>query len=141
MRSLLIPALLVTLAVGSSARADFPREGVDDIPNGLSAPFEGSWAVGHPDAKGTMDGPSEEACNSPVQLRANGEHGLVHASTGGPEITYELTAFSGRTTWLPSVGESTIAVWESKDLFYAYSTNLTDGSARWDDPRVYRRCP
>ncbi len=131
---------MLALSLGSAAHAEFPRVGVADIPNGVSAPFDGFWAAGIPDANGA-DGVSPDACKNPIQLRANGDHGLVYAAPNRPEIVYELSEFSGRTTWLPIIGESTIAVWISADAFYAYAVGLTDGRARWDDPRLYRRCP
>jgi hypothetical protein len=132
--------LLFCLAASLPAQAQFPREGIVEIPNGVSAPFAGSWAVGFPAGKGMINGEPLVSCDQPVRLQPAGEHALSYLAPNGSEILFELTAFSGRTTWFPPAGESIIAVWTSSEEFFTYSVTLTNGRARWDDPHVYRRC-
>lgn len=79
-------------------------------------------------------------CSSGVELVPQGDAFLLYRSPTGNEATFELVEFSGRTTWLPTYGESTIAVWVDENQFLAYSVDLGTGKARWEDPRVYRRC-
>lgn len=131
-------ALLACLAV--PALADFPREGVPEIPNGVSAPFVGSWQVGFPEGEGVFVSETIVDCAAPVVLDADGDGILVYRAAGGGESRFELMEFSGRTSWLPEAGESVIAVWTGADEFYAYTVDMATGSARWDDPRVYSRC-
>ena len=79
-------------------------------------------------------------CSAAVELIPEGETALVYRSPAGRQVQFELLEFSGRTTWLPEYGESTIAVWINSDEFFAYSVDMSTGKARWDNPLVYRRC-
>ncbi len=132
--------LLFSLAASLPAQAQFAREGIAEIPNGVSAPFAGAWSIGFPEGDGMINGDPLVSCDQPVQLRPGGENDLVYVEPNGNEIQFDLTAFSGRTTWFPPAGESLLAVWTSADEFFSYSVELTNGRARWDDPHVYRRC-
>lgn len=129
------------LALASTAGAmNFPREGVPDIPNGVSAPFEGKWWVGYPEGDGMINGAPKVDCTTPVELVPDGEARLVYVAPNGNRLNFDLMEFSGRTTWLPQQGESILAVWIDADAFFTYSVDLGTGKARWNDPSVYRRC-
>lgn len=129
------------MALLSTAVAmDFPREGTTDIPNGIAAPFAGTWWVGYPEGEGVINGAPKVACSAPVELVPEGEARLVYLAPNGNQLTFELMEFSGRTTWLPEQGESILAVWINADEFFTYSVDLGTGKARWNDPSVYRRC-
>ncbi len=138
-------ALLVCLCgllvlLPSSRGMDFPRQGVEGIPNGIAQPFSGKWWLGFPEGEGMINGDPVVDCDNPVVLEPQGEDNLLYRSPTGAEVVFGLMAFSGRTTWLPEWGESIIAVWIDESAFYAYSVDLTTGKARWDNPMVYRRC-
>ncbi len=143
-RKLLVAFLLGLLAlivlIPASRALDFPREGVPEIPNGVAAPFAGRWWLGFPEGAGTIYGEPVVNCASPVELRSNGEDRIVFLSSSGVESEFELMSFSGRTTWLPEWGESSIAVWTNSDEFFIYAVELTTGKAHWDNPTVFRRC-
>ncbi|MBU1305278.1 MAG: hypothetical protein KKF33_07135 [Alphaproteobacteria bacterium] len=136
----LFGAALLALALSLPAHAEFPREGVPSVANGQSSPFVGAWSIGFPEGDGMINGAPPVSCEAPVMLQADGEYDLVYVSPGGQEVAFALMEFSGRTTWLPAEGESLIAVWTGPDEFFSYTVELTTGRARWDDPRVYRRC-
>ncbi|WP_323013287.1 hypothetical protein [Devosia sp.] len=130
---------LAVLLPGAEA-ASFPREGNVDIPNGVAAPFAGSWWIGFPEGEGMINGEPIVTCAAPVELSAESPEMLRYTSPRGTQTSFELFEFSGRTTWFVEGGESTIAVWVSADEFFAYSVDLLTGKARWDSPIVYRRC-
>lgn len=132
-------AALATLSTASAM--DFPREGVADIPNGVAAPFAGTWWIGYPEGEGMINGAPRVDCDAPVELVPQGDANLLLRTADGTEVPFELLEFSGRTTWLPAQGESIIAVWVDADAFFTYSVDLATGKARWQDPSVYRRCP
>lgn len=137
----LLLGLLAFIALMPAPRAlEFPREGVPEIPNGVAAPFVGSWWLGFPEGAGAINGEPVADCAAAVQLHANGENRLVYRSASGIQTDFELMSFSGRTTWLPEWGESSIAVWLNEDEFLLYSVEITTGKARWDNPMVFRRC-
>ncbi len=123
------------------AFADFPREGVAGIPNGVSTPFEGAWQMGFPDGEDVIVSELVVTCDAPAVIRGDGEQAIVYRSPQGSEARFELTEFSNRTSWLPEAGESMLAVWTSADEFFSYRVDAATGKAAWDDPRVYRRCP
>lgn len=134
-------AVLVLLSLTVPSHAQFPREGVAEIPNGQPSAFAGAWAIGFPEGDGMINGDPPVTCEAPVLLQADGERRLVYVLPAGKEIVFELTEFSGRTVWFPaSGGLSMLAVWTSPEEFFSYSVDLSTGRARWDDPRVYRRC-
>lgn len=134
-------AVLVLLSLTVPSHAQFPRQGVAEIPNGQPSAFAGAWAIGFPEGDGMINGDPPVTCEAPVLLQADGERRLVYVSPAGKEIVFELTEFSGRTVWFPaSGGLSMLAVWTSPEEFFSYSVDLSTGRARWDDPRVYRRC-
>ena len=137
----LIACLCGLFVLLPSARGmDFPREGAEAIPNGVAQPFAGHWWVGFPEGEGMINGEPVTTCAEAVELVPLRDDGLVYRSHSGEEVVFELSAFSGRTTWMPEWGESTIVVWITTDEFFAYSVDLTNGKARWDNPLVYRRC-
>ncbi len=136
----LLGLLALIVLIPAPKALDFPREGVPEIPNGVAAPFAGRWWLGFPEGAGTINGEPVVNCASAVELRPNGEDRLVYRSSSGIESEFELMSFSGRTTWLPEWGESSIAVWTNSDEFFIYSVDLTTGKARWDNPTVFRRC-
>ncbi|WP_439815578.1 hypothetical protein [Zavarzinia sp. CC-PAN008] len=140
-RPILGPVLVgLTLAAGAGpALAEFPRQGVEGIPNGIAAPFVGHWSVGFPEGDGMINGQPVADCAKPVVLREGDGGSLVYESPKGGSTRFELNAFAGRTSWIPQGGESMLAVWTTPDEFYSYTVALT-GSARWNDPRVFRRC-
>lgn len=119
---------------------EFPREGNPAIANGTAEPFAGNWWVGFPEGDGAINGEPAVTCSAAVELVPRDDGRLLYRSPSGAEAIFELLEFSGRTTWLPEWGESTIAVWTSTDEFFAYSVDMTNGKARWDNPLVYRRC-
>ncbi len=96
--------------------------------------------MGFPEGEGMINGAPKVTCDDPVRLQPSSQYELRYVSPTGQEVTFELTEFSGRTTWFPPMGESTIVVWISADEFFSYSVDPTNGQARWDDPLVYRRC-
>ncbi|RUT34836.1 hypothetical protein EMQ25_02435 [Arsenicitalea aurantiaca] len=135
-------AVLVWGLLGAGgALAEFPREGVPEVPNGVPAPFVGAWQIGFPEGEGMINGEPIVVCGDPVRLRADGDTHIIYASPTGQETRFELMAFSGRTSWLPEGGESTLAVFTGPDSFFTYTVDLMTGRARWDDPRVFTRCP
>lgn len=119
---------------------EFPREGVAEVPNGVAAPFAGTWWVGSPQEEGKINGAPTVNCDAPVELVPKGENDLLFRAHGAAEVAFELLEFSGRTTWLPKDGASTIVVWVDTNEFFAYSTDIASGKARWEDPSVFRRC-
>ncbi len=129
---------LVVLA--STAHAQFPRKGVDNIPNGVAAPFVGRWSIDFPEGDGMINGKPVVDCQRPVELKAVGQSGLIYRSSEGKEISFELSAFEGRTTWMPEQGASILAVWTEADAFFSYTVDPMTGRAGWNDPRVFRRC-
>lgn len=133
--------MLLVLTLNTPSYAQFPREGVAEVPNGQSLPFAGAWAVGFPEGDGMINGDPPVTCEAPVLLQPAGEHGLVYVSPAGQEVAFELSEFSGRTAWFPAAGSSTIIVWVGPNEFFSYTVDLPTGRARWDDPLVYRRCP
>lgn len=133
-------AVLVLLPLTAPSHAQFPREGVADIPNGQPSAFAGAWAIGFPEGDGMINGDPPVTCEAPVLLQPAGEQSLVYVSSTGQNVAFELTEFSGRTVWFPATGSSLIAVWTNPDEFFSYTVGLATGRARWDDPRVYRRC-
>lgn len=138
---LAVVAMLGLIAFLPAPRAaEFPREGVTGIANGVAEPFAGSWWVGFPEGEGMINGDPVVRCERPVVLRIIDEVNLLYASPSGTTVQFELHEFSGRTTWYPPSGESSIAVWTGPDEFFAYSVDLMTGSARWTTPLVYRRC-
>lgn len=128
------------LAAPVLADASYPREGIAGIPNGTAAPFVGAWSLGFPEGEGVIASGRLVECDAPVQLEDGGEGTLIYLSPKGSEVTFDLTEFAGRTTWLPEQGESILAVWTGADEFYTYSVDLATGKARWDSPQVFRRC-
>lgn len=138
---LLALAAFASLFVTTFAEAaEFPREGVPTIPNGVASPFEGKWWIGFPEGDGMINGEPVVDCASPVELMADGSTSLLYRSPTGAESRFELSAFSGRTSWLPEGGESVLAIWTSEHEFFAYTVDMMTGRARWDAPYVYRRC-
>lgn len=137
---MLIAALTTVLFLPRIEATEFPRESIADIPNGVPEPFVGLWSVGFPEGEGMINGAPIASCAAPVTLNGSGNGTLTYLSPTGDEVAFELSAFSGRTTWLPAMGESLVAVWISTDEFYLYSVDLTTGRARWDNPHAYRRC-
>lgn len=137
---LLLSCLAIIMLAPAPEAMEFPREGVPEIPNGLAEPFSGRWWLGFPEGTGTINGEPVVDCSSAVELTANGADKLSYKSSSGIETEFELMSFSGRTTWLPEWGESSIAVWVSKDEFFVYSVDLATGKARWGNPMVFRRC-
>lgn len=136
----LIAALTTVLFLPRIEASDFPREGIAEVPNGVPEPFVGLWSVGFPEGEGMINGAPIATCAAPVALNGSGNGTLTYLSPTGDEVAFELSAFSSRTTWLPAMGESLVAVWISIDEFYLYSVDLTTGRARWDNPHAYRRC-
>lgn len=143
------PRLLVGILLGLLSQIvfipapqalDFPREGVPDIPNGVAELFAGRWWLGFPEGAGAINGEPIADCGSAVELTPNGSDRLLYRSASGVDYEFELMSFSGRTTWLPKRGESSIAVWTNSDEFFVYSVDLATGKARWDNPTVFRRC-
>ena len=132
--------MLLVLTLGEPSYAQFRREGVAEIPNGQSSAFAGAWEIGFPEGDGMINGDPPVTCEAPVLLQPAGEQSLVYVSSTGQKVAFELTEFSGRTVWFPATGSSLIAVWTNPDEFFSYSVDLSTGRARWDDPRVYRRC-
>lgn len=130
---------LMALPAASIAQ-EFPREGNPAIANGIAEPFAGRWWIGFPEGDGMINGEPVVDCSTGVDLVPKGDGFLLYRSATGNEATFELLEFSGRTTWFPTYGESTIAVWIDDDEFFAYSVDLGTGKARWDNPMVYRRC-
>jgi hypothetical protein len=126
--------------LGTVSAQEFPREGNPAIANGVAGPFAGRWWIGFPQGEGMINGEPVVDCAAGVELVAQGDALLLYRSSTGNEASFELMEFSGRTTWLPAYGESTIAVWIDEDEFFAYSVDLGTGKARWDNPVVYRRC-
>lgn len=121
--------------------SEFPRQGIAEIANGVSEPLAGTWSVGFPEGEGMINGSPIATCAAPVALAGADSSTLTYLSPTGDEVAFELSEFSGRTTWFPAVGESFVAVWISVDEFYLYSVDLVTGRARWDNPHAYRRCP
>lgn len=119
---------------------DFPREGNPAIANGVAEPFAGRWKLGWPEGEGMINGEPDVSCSAPIELVPLENENLLHRSPSGAEVQFELLEFSGRTTWLPQWGESTIAVWIDDNEFFAYSVDIATGKARWDNPMAYRRC-
>jgi len=138
LRQTVLAAALVSLAI--PALADFPREGVADVPNGIADPFVGTWCIGFPEGEGMINGDPLVTCDDPVELKAAENGDLVYVSPTGQEVTFGLEAFAGRTSWIPEYGNSALAVWTSPDAFFSHTVHLQTGKANWDDPRVYRRC-
>jgi len=144
--SRLLPTLLVTSAAffvqlsPAPFAMEFPRQGRPDIPNGVAEPFSGLWWIGFPEGKGIINGAPVVDCSAAVELVPQDGGTLLYRSSSGSQVQFELLEFGGRTTWLPENGESIIAVWINVDEFFAYSVDLGTGSARWDNPLVYRRC-
>ncbi|GHA30092.1 hypothetical protein GCM10007989_27210 [Devosia pacifica] len=136
----LLGCLVILMLMPAPRAFDFPREGATGIPNGVAAPFAGKWWLGFPEGDGFINGAPLVDCASAVELIPNGADRLLYRSSADVEIEFELMAFSGRTTWLPKWGESSIAVWLNADEFFIYSVDLTTGKARWDSPKVFRRC-
>lgn len=137
---LLVEALGLIVLLPAPMAQEFPREGNPAITNGHAEPFAGRWWIGFPEGEGMINGQPVADCASGVELVAEGEGMLRYRSATGNEAVFEVLEFSGRTTWLPEYGESTIAVWVDENEFFAYSVDLGTGRARWDNPVVYRRC-
>ena len=137
----LIAALATVIFLPRIEATEFPRQGIADITNGVSEPFAGTWSVGFPEGEGMINGASIATCAAPVALAGAESGTLTYLSPTGDEVAFQLSEFSGRTTWFPAVGESLVAVWISADEFYLYSVDLGTGQARWDNPHAYRRCP
>ena len=133
-------ALSLSLASPLMADGHYPREGVAGIPNGTADPFVGAWSMGYPEGDGVIVSERKVDCDAPIRLEDGGEGTLVYLSPNGSEVTFELTEFAGRTTWLPDQGESILAVWTGVDEFFVYTVDLSTGKARWDAPQVFRRC-
>lgn len=133
-----IVATLVLLA--PVAHAQFPRKGVDNIPNGVATAFVGKWSIGFPEGEGMINGKPIVGCERPIELKAGGRGELIYRSSEGQEISFELSTFEGRTTWMPKQGASILAVWTERDAFYSYTVDPMTGRAGWNDPRVFRRC-
>jgi len=138
--ALLVGTLGMVLFLPAPQAREFPREGNPAIANGLAELFAGRWWIGFPEGEGMINGQPVVDCGSGVELVPEGEGMLRYRSATGKEAVFEVLEFSGRTTWLPEYGESTIAVWVDENEFFAYSVDLGTGRARWDNPAVYRRC-
>ncbi|WP_127142555.1 hypothetical protein [Pelagibacterium montanilacus] len=134
-------ATVLATALAGPAQAQFPREGVAGIENGVSTTFAGKWWIGFPEGEGIIVGAPVVSCEDPVALAAPSAGVLVYHSPTGAQVSFEVFEFSGRTTWMPESGESILAVWTGPDEFFSYRVDAMSGSALWDDPRVYRRCP
>ncbi len=134
--------ILATIFVFSSTLVwaqDFPRESIEGIPLGTAEPFVGAWSVAHPDSPGTIVNEPLVTCADPVTLRSSQDGSILrYASPKGQVVDFEMMEFSGRTTWVPDVMNTSISVWVSPDQFYLYDTDM--GTALWDDPLVYSRC-
>lgn len=139
-RTAAIAAALAVAMTATPAFAEFPREGVAEVANGTADPFVGTWWIGFPEGDGMINGDPVVTCDDPVELRAADNGDLIYVSPNGQEVTFELTEFAGRTSWIPEFGNSALAVWTSPDEFFSYTVRLQTGAADWDDPRVYRRC-
>lgn len=139
MRQISACVLLSALMIGP-ATADFPRSGIPDIPAGAAAPFTGDWSMAYAADENTVAAPQLWTCDKPVALQALDDSHIRYASPKG-SAEMELTAFEGRTTWLPTDnGPTSIAVWLSEDRFLLYMTDGM-GKANWDFPYLYERCP
>lgn len=137
--TILVGALTIMFAA-EAAIAQFPREGIAEIPNGVAPPFAGAWSVGFPELEGAINDEPIVTCAEPVRLEPGRNGTLVYHSPTGPSAAFEIFEFSNRTTWMPDNAASSIAVWTSPDSFLLYRTDITTGAAFWDDPRAYRRC-
>ncbi|WP_421952471.1 hypothetical protein [Pelagibacterium sp.] len=131
-----IAVMILTHPVG----AQFAREGIPTVPNGIVSPFVGSWQVGFPQADGGIIGAPLVTCEEPVILADLTDNRLSHSTSSGQSVSFEVFEFSNRTTWFPEAGESSVAVWTSPDEFLLYRVDMVTGQAHWDDPRSYRRC-
>lgn len=138
--AIFVLALGLIMLLPAPQAQDFPREGNPAIVNGIAEPFSGRWWIGFPEGEGMINGQPVVDCDAAVELAPEGEGNLLYRSATGSEVIFELLEFSGRTTWLPEFGESTIVVWITEDEFFAYSVDLATGRARWDNPLAYRRC-
>lgn len=133
-------ACVAVVILTQPASAQFAREGIPAVPNGIVSPFVGSWQVGFPGADGELIGSPLVTCDDPAILADMNHNRLVHSSPSGQDVSFEVFEFSNRTTWLPEAGESSVAVWTSPDDFLLYRVDMVTGQAHWDDPRSYRRC-
>ncbi len=141
MRWASLVGVLAIIFTATASSAQFPREGIADVPNGVAAPFVGAWSVGFPNVDGAINGEPIVTCAEPVRLEAGRDGTVLYHSPTGQSASFELLEFSGRTTWLPENTQSSIAVWTSQDSFLLYRTDIMTGAAYWDDPRAYDRCP
>ena len=129
------------LATTSGAAEDFPRRSYEGAPNGLAAPFAGSWSLGFPQPEGTIVAETIIGCDDPVRIDAVAETALSFRTPAmDAPLASELSEFEGRTTWFPAENSQTvIAVWRTPDRFHFYVTNM--GKADWENPQLLRRCP
>ena len=134
-----IPFVAALLLTPGIAYAEFPREGIPEVSNGQAQPFVGRWEMGFPLTEDTIYAETLVDCADPVVIEATADAAIHYRSSGG-EAVFELGEFSGRTPWFPVAGNSLIAVWVSPDEFYLYTTDNM-GSADWDNPHAFRRCP
>jgi len=131
---------MAIVLTASAAFAQFPREGVADVPNGVAEPFAGNWSVGFPEFEGAINGEPLVTCAAPVRMEPGQNGTLLYHSPTRQSASFEIFEFSGRTTWMPENAASAIAVWTSPDSFLLYRTDILTGTAFWDDPRAYDRC-
>ena len=138
---LLILALAIGCSTAPAAAEDFPRQSYEGAPNGVAAPFVGSWSLGFPQPEGTIVAETIIGCDEPVRIEATGDYGVAFTTPAmGAPIAYELSEFEGRTTWFPADASPTvIAVWLTPDSFHYYVTNM--GKADWENPQLMQRCP
>lgn len=137
-KSLLAVALLGWAAAAQAE--DFPRAGYDGAPNGLAAPFVGTWSFGFPEPEGTIVSTTTIDCSDPVRIEATSDVGINFKTPGmTAPVAFELNEFEGRTSWIPADNTQTIVtVWLTPDSFHFYVTDM--GRVNWNNPSLLKRC-
>lgn len=136
--------VIALLATTLPAFAEFPRQGVEGIENGIAAPFAGTWRMGFPEDDAGTDLTEIIGCADPIAIKALANSRIRYASPNMPDGTaaeIDLTSFMDRTVWLPSeTGPSFLTIWLSPDAFHLHNVDEM-GAADWTGPFRYTRCP
>jgi hypothetical protein len=121
----------------------YPQQGIAGVPDGVSEPFVGRWAVVDPASAPNQSDIVYATCDAPLRIEAADEHHifLLAADQTEGDAATQLRAVDGTTTWEPIAGgPNYVAVWVSPNGFHLYERWVIE-QADWGTPLVYTRCP
>ncbi|MGJ8528751.1 hypothetical protein [Maritalea sp.] len=137
---IILSGFMAAIAANNMVLAnEYPRTGIGGVTNGVASSFVGEWSIHYPEGS-TYSASGVTSCEDPVRIESTEPSSIVYQAVNGDKVEFILSSFMDRTVWMPAMTESTLAVWTTKDEFFAYQVDLRTGKAKWEAPLVYRRC-